>query len=116
VEPACVRVILPVRLKLRGGRCWLVTPEGAPALAKAAVDAALVKALRAAHGLVDAMEAAAAAPASAYDRVLCTIAFLAPDIQRAIFEGRQPPGFNLQRLLHGAIPLAWADQRVAFGF
>jgi hypothetical protein len=29
---------------------------------------------------------------------------------------RQPPGFNLQRLIHGAIPIAWADQRAAFGF
>jgi hypothetical protein len=118
VEPTSVRLVMPVRLKLRGGRCWLVTPEGAPALARAKVDAALVKALRAAHRLAAALDGAesSGAPASAYERILCTLAFLAPDIQRAILEGRQPPGFNLQRLIHGAIPLAWADQRATFGF
>jgi hypothetical protein len=109
---------MPVRLKLRGGRCWLMTPQGAPAVVKPNVDSALVKGLRAAHRLAGAMACApsSGAPASAYDRVLCTLAFLAPDIQRAILEGRQPPGFNLQRLIHGAILLGWAEQRVAFGF
>jgi len=58
VEPTSVRLVMPVRLKLRGGRCWLVTPEGAPALAKAKVDAALVKALRAAHRLAAALDGA----------------------------------------------------------
>jgi len=117
-EPACVRLILPVRLQVRGGRCWLVMPQGSPALAKPKVDRALVKALRAAHRLVALMDddPSAKAPANAYDRAICPIAFLAPDIQRAIVEGRQPPGFNLQRLVHGPIPLAWQDQREAFGF
>ena len=45
-----------------------------------------------------------------------SLAFLAPDIQRAILEGRQPPSFNLEGLAHSSIPLAWADQSTAFGF
>ena len=124
-DPATVRLILPVRLKLRGGRSWIMTPQGGPVLAQVRVDRALVKGLRAAHNLadgvtpitrVDGSTSKIRTPASAYDRALCKIAFLAPDIQRAILEGRQPPGFNLQQLVHSAIPLAWTDQRVAFGF
>jgi len=41
--------------------------------------------------------------------------FLAPDITKAILDGRQPADLELDRLLNG-IPLAWAEQRQAFGF
>ena len=118
------RVILPVRLKLRGGRSWIVTPGGSPLFAKSKVDSTLVKGLRSAQRLVDQAGPASArgepkqgrAPASAYERALCNLAFLAPDIQRAVFEGRQPPGFNLQQLIKSDIPLAWVDQRAELGF
>jgi DNA invertase Pin-like site-specific DNA recombinase len=124
-DPAMVRLILPVRLKLRGGRSWIVTPDGSPLLAKAKIDRVLVKGLQSSQRLVEEMTRTTAAdgsrreirtPASTYNRMLCNVAFLAPDIQRAILEGRQPPGFNLQQLLYGTIPLAWVDQRAAFGF
>jgi hypothetical protein len=49
-------------------------------------------------------------------RKLCRLAFLAPDIQRRILEGRQPPGVNLEMLVQVAIPTSWAAQRRAFGF
>ena len=42
------------------------------------------------------------------------IAFLAPDIQAAILEGRQPVGLFRQRLITGEIPAAWANQRRLF--
>ena len=123
-DHSLIRFILPVRLKLRGGRSWIVTPSGLPLLAKPKVDRTLVKGLRAARKLVDQMSPATngagsrqcRSPASAYERALCHLAFLAPDIQRAVVEGRQPPGFNLQQLIQGQIPLAWADQRAEFGF
>jgi site-specific DNA recombinase len=114
-----VRLILPIRLSVRGGRSWVVTPDGSPILTKARTDRALIKGLQKAHRFVTVMHAdgaAAKAPARAYDRQLSLIAFLAPDIQRAILEGRQTPGFNLERLVHGEIPLAWEDQRRMFGF
>lgn len=44
------------------------------------------------------------------------IAFLAPDIQRAILEGRQPQGLTMKRMIEDGVPLAWADQRRKFGF
>jgi hypothetical protein len=40
---------------------------------------------------------------------------LRPTSSRAIVEGRQPRSLTVKLLLHG-IPLAWSDQRVAFGF
>lgn len=55
-----------------------------------------------------------AAPANAYQRRICRLAFLAPDIQRLILDGRQPPGLNLERMVHGAIPTSWAEQRRMF--
>lgn len=111
-----LRVILPIRLKIRGGRTWIVTPEGSPTSAKAKADRPLIKALQTAHRLADDIAVKDAAPTSAYDRLVCRNAYLAPDIQRAILEGRQPPGFNLESLVHGDIPLSWAQQRLAFGF
>jgi hypothetical protein len=44
-------------------------------------------------------------------RFLC-LAFLAPEITKAILEGRQPPELTAKRLIQTAlkIPLLWADQ------
>ncbi len=58
----------------------------------------------------------ARSPADSYIRRLTPLAFLAPDIQRAILEGRQPPGLTLQQLISKPLPLAWIDQRRALGF
>ena len=123
-DAGVIRIIIPVRLKLRGGRSWIETPTGSPAVVKPKLDRALIKGLKSARHMVDRLgpfvdEAASsrsAAPATAYERALCRLAFLAPDIQRAILEGRQSPGFNLQQLIKREIPLAWVDQRTAFGF
>jgi hypothetical protein len=48
-------------------------------------------------------------------RKLCRLAFLAPDIQRRILEGRQPPGVNLEMLVQVAIPTSWPEQRRRLG-
>ena len=47
-------------------------------------------------------------------RVLC-LAFLAPEITKAILEGRQPTELTAKRLISSAlkIPLLWPDQ-IAF--
>jgi hypothetical protein len=59
---------------------------------------------------------AAASPANAYDRKLCLLGFLAPDIQRAILEGRQPRMLTLERLIREDLPLSWDAQRRHLGF
>ena len=51
-----------------------------------------------------------------YLRKLSSITFLAPDIQRAILEGRQPTGLTLGNLLATSLPLDWQRQREMLGF
>jgi site-specific DNA recombinase len=122
--PTLVRIILPVRVKFRGGRTWLAAPDGRALSRPAGVDRALVSALRAAHRLAGdrgLSERAAGAesdprPMSTYERRLCRLAFLAPDIQTAILSGGQPTSLSLQRLMQADVPVAWIDQRVALGF
>ena len=70
--------------------------------------AALIRALQQAHRVVGAMGWRAdgelenprgmAAPANAYERRLCRLAFLAPDIQKQIMAGWQLPRERAQRL------------------
>ncbi|WP_423140730.1 recombinase family protein [Parablastomonas sp. CN1-191] len=47
---------------------------------------------------------------------LVTLSCLAPDIVIAILEGRQPPSLTARCLLACELPLAWSEQRLAFGF
>jgi site-specific DNA recombinase len=42
------------------------------------------------------------------------LAFLAPDLQRAILAGEQPSGLNLEQLIHNPIPVSWAEQAALF--
>lgn len=110
-----LRLIVPIRMPLRGGRTWITSPNGAPSVGRARPDPVLIKALRSAHkiaaraGLAGTTSAASIrngqSLGSRYERRLCTLAFLSPDIQSAIIEGHQPPGLNLQRLFRGDIPL-----------
>jgi site-specific DNA recombinase len=124
-DPAHVMFTLPIRCRLRGGRTRIITPVGSVVQRKARRDAVLIRGLRQAHrlaadmgwrcsdGTVDLTNARA--PAGAYDRKVCRLAFLAPDIQRLILEGRQPVGTNLELLVQVAIPTSWAEQRKRLG-
>jgi len=48
-------------------------------------------------------------------RELLRLAFLAPDIQQAIVEGRQPKGLGLERLTETGPPVSWLEQRRLLG-
>ena len=39
------------------------------------------------------------------------LAFLAPDLQQIILDGRQPAALKLRTILKTELPLAWEDQR-----
>jgi site-specific DNA recombinase len=53
---------------------------------------------------------------SYYARIV-RLSYLAPDITRAILDGRQPPDLSAAALLnHPSLPLAWPQQRKALGF
>jgi hypothetical protein len=53
--------------------------------------------------------------ASFFHRLL-RINYLAPDIQAAIFDGRQPPDLTRKKLAFASIPMDWSQQRSMFGF
>ena len=109
-DPARLRLTLPIRMRLRGGRSWILGSTS-PATCR---DPVLIKALRAAHAMLEADAAGFptlhAAPASPYLRRLVRLAFLAPELQRAILAGRQPPGLTLERLMQTPMPMLWAEQ------
>jgi hypothetical protein len=83
-------------------------------------DQSLAAALKQAHMLVRTNARADGAAemtfASTYERRLMQLAFLAPDLQRAILDGRHPIGMNLQSLIDALIPPAWEDQRRMFRY
>lgn len=124
-DPKRVVLSLPVRCRIRGGRTWVLAPAGSEAGRKTRRDPVLIRGLRQAHrvaagigwrcadGTVDLQTGRS--PESAYIRKLCRLAFLAPDIQRLILEGRQPAGTNLEMLVHVAIPTSWPEQRRRLG-
>ena len=115
VDPKLLRLVLPIRAALRGGRASIVGVGET----KQQPDPVLIKALRTAHAMVardaSGLPVLDAAPASPYRRRLVRLAFLAPDLQRAILAGRQPAGLTLGRLMEQTLPLVWAEQTRSFG-
>ncbi len=111
-----LRLSLPVRLKERGYRPVIVAGTEEQ---HRRPDPTLVRALRNAHAMLSANRSGnpqlAEAPTTSYRRRLIRLAFLAPDLQRAILEGRQPFGLTMAALMEGEFPLSWATQRKKFG-
>ena len=105
------RIHVPVALPLRGGKRMIVA-SGKPDISP---DPTLIAALRRAHSMLDrdrkGMPLIEKSLPTAYLRKLLRLAFLAPDIQRDILAGRQPPSLNLQQLVTMEIPLCWNEQR-----
>ena len=114
-DPSHLRLSLSVRFRTRGGHTEII--GGAPVASKP--DRVLIKALRAAHALLPTDRTGTpcleAAPDSSYQRRLIRLAFLAPDLQAAILEGRQPPRLTLAAVRAEDLPLSWAGQRQLFG-
>jgi site-specific DNA recombinase len=113
-DPSQLRLVLPLRMQLHGGRTVIVGAADAPARP----DPVLIKALRTAHSMLerDASEPMLETiPASPYHRRLLRLAFLAPELQRAILAGRQPTGLTLKQLLEQRVPLLWTEQLGVFG-
>lgn len=125
-NPNQLRAIVGVRFQSLGGRTWVINAQGRAAVLRSRPDAALVKALHRAHAILREAGchfasppedlARSARPTDAFHRKLMQLAFLAPDLQLAILNGRQPPGLTLQSLLALALPLAWPAQRRLLGF
>ena len=114
-DQATVRVLIPMSFPLRGGK--RITIGGKRQETRP--DATLISALRRAHRMVDRQRGiplVTTAPASPYERMILQLAFLAPDLQRDILQGRQPATFTLERFRKIALPLAWDQQRRVLGW
>lgn len=113
-DAARLRLIVPIRMRLRGGRTWIQS-SASPTRRH---DPAMIRALRAAHLMttrgVDGVPMLEIGPSSPYLRRIVRLAFLAPDLQTMILQGRQPPGLTLEQLTRGDIPPGWSDQRAMF--
>jgi hypothetical protein len=121
-KQSSVRLRLPIRFRLRGGRTWVDGRQHAGEHNR--TNNGLVAALRAAHAellrlnasplTTPAKLALAQAPATQHARQVSRLAFLAPDLQARILRGDEPRGLTLRTILKSEFPLAWADQRALF--
>jgi len=121
-DAASIRLVLPQRLQLRGGRTVIYggPDDGRPGT----ISPSLVNALKRAHTELMALNASpfmtaqdlrsATAPTTQHDRQVCRLALISPELQRQILAGRQPYGLKLRQVLKSPMPLAWADQKAWF--
>lgn len=116
VDASKLRLIIPIRLVRRGGRTAILGVDNRIQ----GPDPILVKALREAHAMVQRDAAGLPiikiAPDTPHRRRLIRLAFLAPKLQRAILDGRQPDGTTLAQFLDSKFPPLWADQIQQFRF
>ena len=115
---AGLRLVLPQRLKLRGGRTVITGAADEPC---GRINPGIVQVLKRAHAALQELKASpltrpaemneAVAAATQHDRQVCRLAFLAPELQQQILTGKQAPGLTLRRMLKSQMPLAWADQK-----
>jgi hypothetical protein len=113
-------VVIPLRVKPRGGRKAMVTP-GVLALERRQ-DITLIKAVARAFrwrrmlesgrfATINELAAAQKINSSYVSRVL-RLTLLAPDIVEAILDGRQPEGMTLPKLMR-PFPIEWQRQNHA---
>lgn len=115
-------VVIPLRVKPRGGRKAMVTPS-VLALERRQ-DIALIKAVARAFrwrrmletgrfATINELAAAEKINSSYVSRVL-RLTLLAPDLVEAILDGRQPEEMTLPALMQ-PFPMEWSDQRLTIG-
>jgi hypothetical protein len=117
-----ITVFIPMMWKRRGGQKVIIAPDGGDAWApaKARPDETLIRALARAHRWNRMLEegryrsAQEIADAEKIGRSfvsrLLRLTLLAPAIQEAILEGRQPKSVQLEELM-GTMPAEWGEQR-----
>jgi hypothetical protein len=119
-EAQTLTVVIPIRVKPRGGRKAMVTP-GVLTLERRQ-DITLIKAVARAFrwrrmlesgrfATINELAAAEKINSSYVSRVL-RLTLLAPDIVEAILDGRQPEGMTLPGLLQ-PFPVEWQRQNHA---
>lgn len=122
LEGTTIVVNIPMTWKRRGGRKLIIAPDGGDAWAPAKLrhDETLIRTLARAHrwkrmleegthGSVSEIAEAEKIDRSYVNRLL-RLTLLAPDIQEAILDGRQPKRLQLEDLTR-VMPSEWEEQR-----
>ena len=118
---------VPARLKRAGLETKMIIDVVGPNGGKAKPDASLIKLVIKAHALQEKLLkgnglslggiAKRERLSGSYFTRLLRLAFLSPDVTKAILEGRHPPGLTAAKLMRASrLPLNWKEQRAALGF
>jgi hypothetical protein len=120
-DEGCTKIVFPLEFIRRGGATVAVNRNAGTAISRPHLDPALSSALIRAEawkrklltGEVATIEELARGEDinPTYAARLMRVAFLAPDLKRAILDGREPPSLSLQAIITGDVPLAWQAQR-----
>ncbi len=119
IDPAVLRIVSPFALRRRGVEGKIVVGDRAPP-----PDRTLLRALSQAHVWVADLRggkplgeiAAATRHSESYIHTRAQLAYLAPAIQSAILDGRQPADLTLERIIRKPVPLDWDAQARLYGF
>lgn len=113
-------ITIPFKIRKRGGRKLILTPDGTPSpVPRTRVDSALLKALARGfrwkkmleEGDYQTLEEIAKAENinPSYVSRLLRMTLLAPEIVEAILAGRQPPGLTMAKAMQ-PFSNVWTDQ------
>lgn len=125
ITDSTIRILVPIKLKRKGYRKLVISPDSAPALATARQDATLMNGIAKAwrwQALYDRGDFSCLGDFAekhkinkSYAARIMRLNILAPDIRMAIMDGTQPKDLQLANLLH-PFPEDWQAQRRKFGF
>lgn len=123
LSPGVIRIVMAVRLKVRGGRTWSIGPAGPGRARPTGIDRPLIRRLRAGHAILWDCGIApgnsgdqlrfARGPKASSEMPRVRLAFLAPDIQAAVLSGAITSGGQGMLTASKRLPLCWKDQREA---
>lgn len=119
-------ISVPFKLKRRGGKKLVITPENAPTIVRTGRrDAVMIKTLARAfrwRALLDGGTCATIEDLGRREQIspsyvgrVVRLTFLAPDIVEAILNGKQPRLLDTKSLLK-PFPAEWNAQKRHFGF
>ncbi|WGM30611.1 recombinase family protein [Brevundimonas sp. NIBR11] len=126
IKPGKVRLIemdLLRRPQFRGGRTWATSKAGGSVGHSTQGEDAMLTKLRRAHAIVNRHGASPLATSfdeargidDSFERRIAALAFLAPDVQKAIAEGQTPIDLTKAQLQSLRLPLSWSEQRKMLG-
>lgn len=122
-KAAALELTILRRPDFRGGRTWATSKTGGSVVHSTQGDDAMLTKLRRAHAILVKHGASPVAKTfetaqgidDSFERRIAGLAFLAPDIQTAIAEGKAPMDLTKVQIQTLRLPLSWSEQRKLLG-